>query len=425
VQIEIINTGSELMLGRVLNSHQQWLCRQLSDHGYCVARQVAVADEAEPIETALRQALGRADLILMTGGLGPTSDDRTRDRVASMLGLELVHDPEVLGRIVHFFTSRSRPMPEITRVQALVPRGASVLMNAHGTAPGLVIEVAPGLFRAAGSLIVMLPGPPRELRPMFIDQVLPLLLRRLPPVNSLVCRTLRSTGLGESRVEEIIIPHLQKLVNAGLELGYCARPGEVDLRLVARGPEATLRVAEAESIVRGLIGRHLFGVDDEEIEECIVAALRAQQKMLALAESCTGGHIANRITNAPGASAVFWGGAVSYNNEAKVTLLGVRPETLAAHGAVSEETALEMAEGIRRVANCDFGISVTGIAGPDGGSADKPVGTVFIGLADRERTRALRFINPFDRETFKHVTSQQALEMLRRRLLRSVDDARP
>jgi nicotinamide-nucleotide amidase len=425
VQIEIINTGSELMLGRVLNTHQQWLCRQLSDHGYAVARQVAVADEAKPIEAALREALGRADLILTTGGLGPTSDDRTRDSVAALLGLELVENAAVLERIVHFFASRNRPMPAATRIQAMVPRDAAVLLNAHGTAPGLVMAVPAGRFRPAASLVILLPGPPRELRPMFTGQVLPILAKRFPPAGGLVCRTLRSTGLGESRVEEIIIPHLRQLTEKGLELGYCARPGEVDLRFVARDPGAAQRVAEAESIVRGLIGTHLFGVDDQEIEECIVAALKVQQKTLALAESCTGGHIANRITNVPGASAVFWGGVVSYDNHAKVTLLGVQPETLASHGAVSEETAMEMARGIRRVANSDFGISVTGIAGPDGGSAEKPVGTVFIGLADRERTRAMRFINSFDRETFKHVTSQQAFEMLRRRLHRSAGDTRP
>ena len=414
VQIEIINTGSELMLGRVLNTHQQWLCRQLSDLGYVVARQLAISDEGPEIQAAIRESLARADLTLTTGGLGPTSDDRTRDLVAELLGVELVRNNEVLERIIHFFASRQRPMPESTKVQALVPRGATVLMNAHGTAPGLVIEVPAGKFRSAATLLVMLPGPPRELRPMFTEQVVPLLKQRLPCETEFVCRVLKTTGLGESRVEEIIAPELKRLTDAGLELGYCARTGEVDVRFVARGCGARESVAEAESIVRRLIGDQVFGVDDEQLETTIVRLLTEGKRTLALAESCTGGYITNRITNVPGASAVLWGGVVSYANEAKSKWLGVTEATLAAHGAVSKATAREMVEGARRISGADFAISVTGVAGPDGGTGDKPVGTVFVGFADANGSRVYKFINPFDRETFKYVTSQQALEILRR-----------
>jgi nicotinamide-nucleotide amidase len=417
VQIEIINTGSELMLGRVLNTHQQWLCRKLADLGYVVTRQVAISDDSDQIRNAVRESLERADLIITTGGLGPTSDDRTRDLVAALLGEDLVRDDVVLDRIIQFFTSRKRPMPESTRVQALVPRGAIVLMNAHGTAPGLVLEVPAATFRKGPTLLIMLPGPPRELRPMFTEQVAPLLQQRVPCEVEFVCRTLKTTGLGESRVEEMVVPHLKHLTDAGLELGYCGRTGEVDLRLVARGRGAGQNVSEAETIVRRLIGRHVFGVDEESLEGNLVHALAAQGKTLALAESCTGGYIANRITNVPGASAVLWGGAVSYANDAKIKLLGVSEETLAEHGAVSEATARQMAEGARRVGKTDFALSVTGIAGPDGGSPDKPVGTVFVGLAGPLETTVRRFFNPFDRETFKYVTSQQALDMLRRSLL--------
>ncbi len=413
MQIEIINTGSELMLGRVLNTHQQWLCRKLSDLGYVVSRQVAIADDGDQIQNAVRESLARADLIITTGGLGPTSDDRTRDLVASLLGVELECNDEVLDRIVQFFTSRKRPMPESTRVQALVPRGAYVLMNPHGTAPGLMMEVPAGRFRAGNTLLIMLPGPPRELRPMFTEQVTPLLQQRFPCEIDFVCRTLKTTGLGESRVEEIVVPHLNHLTQDGLDLGYCSRTGEVDLRLVARGGGARDKVSEAETIVRRLIGRHVFGVDEDNLEGILVHALAAQGKTLALAESCTGGFIAHRITNVPGASGVLWGGAVSYANTAKIKLLGVKEETIARHGAVSEATAREMAEGARRVGNTDFALSVTGIAGPDGGTPDKPVGTVFAGLAGPLETTVKRFFNPFDRETFKYVTSQQALELLR------------
>jgi nicotinamide-nucleotide amidase len=417
VQIEIINIGSELMLGRVLNTHQQWLCRQLTDLGYTVARQLAVADESVPVQAAMRESLGRADLIIVTGGLGPTSDDLTRDFIAGLLGVELNCNEEVLAHITHFFTSRKRPMPESTKIQAQVPRGALVLMNANGTAPGLILSVAAGKFREKPTWIVMLPGPPRELRPMFSDQVVPWLRQTLPVEVEFVCRTLKTTGLGESRVEEIIAPHLKHLTDAGLTLGYCARVGEVDLRFVAQGCRAQQNVNEAEALTRRLIGDHIFGVDDDELEEGVVRLLTKRKQTLALAESCTGGFIAHRITNVPGASAILWGGAVSYANEAKVKILGVNLATLEKFGAVSEETAREMAMGALEVSRADFALSVTGIAGPDGGTAEKPVGTVFIGLATGQGVTAKRFLNRFDRETFKYVTSQQALEMLRRSVL--------
>ena len=416
MQTEIINTGSELMLGRVLNTHQQWLCRQLSDLGYGVTRQVAVSDEGSRIQTAVRESLVRADLIITTGGLGPTSDDRTRDLIAEMLGADLVCNEEILSCITHFFTSRQRRMPESTKIQAMIPRGAVVLMNAHGTAPGLIMQVPSGKFRAAATWLVMLPGPPRELRPMFTEQIVPWLRDTLPCESEFVCRTLKTTGLGESRVEELIAPHLKHLTDAGLELGYCARVGEVDLRFVARGCGAAQNVAEAESISRRLMADFIYGADDDQLETVIVRLLTDRKQTLALAESCTGGFIANRITNVPGASAVLWGGAVSYANEAKTKWLGVNPATLATHGAVSEATAREMAEGARRIAGSDFAISVTGIAGPDGGTPEKPVGTVFIGMATPQSITVQKFQNRFDRETFKYVTSQQALEMLRREL---------
>jgi nicotinamide-nucleotide amidase len=263
----------------------------------------------------------------------------------------------------------------------------------------------------------MLPGPPRELRPMFLEQVVPLLAKYFPLAAPFVCRTLKTTGLGESLVEERIAGPLQALTKAGLELGYCARVGEVDVRFTARGERASQMVDEAERVARGLLGDLIFAVDDDSLEAVIIGLLKEREKTLALAESCTGGGIANRLTNVPGASAVLLAGLVTYSNEAKQSLLGVRAETLAAHGAVSEAIAREMAEGARRQTGADYAISVTGIAGPGGGSADKPVGTVWMALADAAGTLTQRRLNSFDRETFKYVTTQQGLEMLRRRLL--------
>jgi len=417
--VELINTGSELMLGRVLNTHQQWLYRQLADLGYVVTRQVAVADTAREIEQAVREALARADLVVTTGGLGPTSDDLTRDLIAQLLAKNLREDAAVLAHIKEFFEVRQRPMPERTRVQALVPEGALVLANPHGTAPGLAMEVRPNPFRNEGrpSWLILLPGPPRELRPMFIASVAPLLRRVLPPASVFVCRTLRTTGIGESVVQEKIGGPLERLVGAGLEVGYCSRPGQVDVRVAGRGGQGERLVVEAEGVVRARLGSHIFGVEIEELEEVIIRLLTERKQTLALAESCTGGWITNLLTNVPGASAVLLAGLVTYSNAAKQKFLGVRAKTLAQHGAVSQAVAREMAQGARLRTKADYALSVTGIAGPTGGTPDKPVGTVFIGLASEVEFGLEQHFNPYDRETFKQVTAQQALDLLRQTVL--------
>jgi competence/damage-inducible protein CinA-like protein len=417
VNIQIINTGRELMLGRVLNTHQQWLCRQLANRGYLVNRQVAIDDSGPAIQEAVRDALARADLIITTGGLGPTSDDRTRDLIADLLGLRLVEDRRVVEHIERFFAARNRACPGRVKVQAQVPEGARVLLNVNGTAPGLVIETS-GLDPSRPRiLLVMLPGPPRELRPMYTEQVLGLIEERFPLENPFAFRLLRSTGLGESLVEEKLSRPLEPLIKAGLDPGYCARPGEVDIQLLARGERAVHLVNEAERTVRDLMGELIFGVDEEQLETVLVRLLTERNLKVAVAESCTGGCIANRLTNVPGASEVFVASLVTYSNQAKERFLGVRPETLARHGAVSEAVAREMAQGALDRTGADLAVSVTGIAGPGGGSEEKPVGTVFIGLATAEEVKAGRFQNPYDRETFKYVTSQQALEWLRRTVL--------
>ena len=405
------------MLGRVLNTHQQWICRQLADMGWVVQRQVAVADTGKEICAAVREAFERADLVIVTGGLGPTSDDLTRELIAEMLGRQLVMNDEIRKEIARFFTSRNRPQPARTEVQALVPEGAIVLPNSHGTAPGLGIEVPTGIYRRARSWLIMLPGPPRELRPMWTQHVVPLLKREFASPEDFVCRTLKTTGIGESRVEEIIVKHLDEQVRDGLEIGYCARTGEVDIRFVCQGPDASACVAAAEKITRRLLRDHVYGVDDEQLETVIVRLLTERKQTLAFAESCTGGFMSNRITNVPGASAVLLAGLVTYSNEAKQQFLAVSPSTLQEHGAVSEAVAREMAEGARLRTGADYAISVTGIAGPSGGTPEKPVGTVFIGLATPTATRVVHKVNAFDRETFKYVTSQQALEILRRAIL--------
>jgi nicotinamide-nucleotide amidase len=407
MNVEIVNTGSELMLGRVLNTHQQFLCRRFADLGHVVTRQVAVADAGSEIQNAVREALGRADLIITTGGLGPTSDDLTRELIAELLGKKLVKNPAALAHIENFFAKRGRPRPAKTDVETFVPEGAEVFLNATGTAPGLAMKIG-----SDTKWLVMLPGPPRELRPMFDNQVVPLLKREFA-AEIFICRTLLTTGIGESRVQEFIEAELQPFVARGLGVGYCARPGAVDVRLVAGGVNAEKLVGEAEAVVQKILGANIFGFDDDEIEAVVIGLLRARKKTLALAESCTGGLIASRVTDVPGASEVFLGGVVSYANSAKEKLFGVRAETLRQHGAVSEAVAREMALGAREKFGSDFAIAVTGIAGPSGGTADKPVGTVFIALASAAGVEAKKFLNVWSRATFKQVTATQALEWLR------------
>ncbi len=414
--VELINTGSELMLGRVLNTHAQWLGRQLSDLGYSLVRQVAVPDTGADIQQAVRESLGRSRIVIVTGGLGPTSDDITRQLIAELLGRKLVLDERVLGEIREFFRTRNRPMTPNNEVQALAPEGALVLYNPNGTAPGLAMEVAPNPFAATPAWLFMLPGPPRELRPMFSEQVVPLLRAKCPLESEVSCATWRTTGLGESALAQRMEERLAALKDQGVELGYCAHYGAVDVRVIARGTGALQLTQEAGEVIRDELGEAIFGRDDDTLELVVVRELTERHQTLAVAESCTGGAIAHRLTNIPGASAPFLGGFVTYSNEAKQKFLGVQAETLARHGAVSEETAREMAEGARRALGSDYALAVTGIAGPTGGTDAKPVGTVFIALASADKTIVLRQLNRWDREAFKAVTGNQALELLRRTL---------
>ena len=413
MNVELVNTGSELMLGRVLNTHQQWLCRRLADLGHVVTRQVAIADTGREIQNAVREALSRADLVITTGGLGPTSDDITRELIAELLGKKLVKNLAVQAHIEKFFAQRGRPRPQKTDVETFVPEGAEVFLNATGTAPGLAIPIGNRNSENKNpQWLVMLPGPPRELRPMFDQQIVPLLHREFA-AETFVCRTLRTSGIGESRVQEFVEAALQPVVARGLEVGYCARPGAVDVRLTASGADAKELVAEGARIVQTILGASIYGFDDDEMETVVVRQLIARRKTLALAESCTGGALADQVTDVPGASEIFLGGVVSYANTAKEKLLGVRAETLAAHGAVSEAVAREMAVGVREKFGADFALAVTGIAGPGGGTPEKPVGTVYISLASAAGVDVKKFNNVWDRATFKQVTAMQALDWLR------------
>ena len=417
MEIELINTGSELLLGRVLNTHQQWLGEKLAHTGYTLSRQVTVPDTAEAICEAVQVALGRADLVITTGGLGPTSDDITRERISEMLGKPLHRDESIAAQIAGFFARRNRPMPESVLVQAQVPKGAQVFQNENGTAPGLAMEVSEIGDANALAWLVMLPGPPRELRPMAENQILPFVQKTFPLAEAFHCRTLRSMGIGESMVEDQLLDRLRPLMDQGLDLGFCARTGQVDIRLCGQGDAMPDLIAEAEAMIRSEIGKTIYGTNEDSIAKVVVDELIAKRETVAVAESCTGGFIGHHITGVPGASAVFLGGVLSYSNELKEKLLGVKSETLAAHGAVSKPVAMEMAEGVCAATGADHALSVTGIAGPGGGTVEKPVGTVWLGLASKGRDPlAIRKFHPYDRETFKQASVNQSLELLRRRI---------
>ena len=405
MDIEIINTGSELLLGRVLNSHGQWFGTELFAMGLRVQRQCTVPDDA--IHDALAEAVGRADVVLVTGGLGPTSDDITREATAKVMGLELIEDEAALRSLEAFFAEREREMAPDNRRQAQVPCGADVLPNANGTAPGIYIP--PRLNKAANCAVFLLPGPPRELYPIFRDEVVPR-LRSLAGIESMdEMLELRFTGIGESEIHRKVDAELARI--DGLEVGYCARPGEVDVRLIGASP--------AVEAGRVMLLEHFesacFSSGGMSLESVVVEKLAARGWVMVTAESCTGGMIANRITNVSGASDVFQRGFVTYSNEAKLELLGVSESSLAARGAVSEEVAREMAEGALRVAGADVAVAVTGIAGPTGGSDEKPVGTVYLAVAVRGgEVRVKRQLHRRAREEFKLSVSQAALDMVRR-----------
>lgn len=409
MQAEVINTGSELLLGLVVNTHLAYLAGELAPCGITIARQVCVPD-GPPIKEALDRALDRAEVVFTTGGLGPTTDDITREAAAELLGLPLVPDESILSGIRERFARRGLPMAERVARQAMVPVGTEVLPNPNGTAPGLYFPPTVLGNRRAQHLF-LLPGPPRELRPMTMDYVLPKLRAVLPPTAQRERRIYRLTGIGESQVEERIGKELEE--RGEFEVGYCARPSEVDFRLV--GPAEALAKVEPE--IRAVLGEWIYS-DGDTLEAAIVRLLSDKKLTLAVAESCTGGSLAGRITDVPGSSNVFLAGYVTYANEAKEITLGVPEDLLAAHGAVSEPVAAAMAEGARRVSGADFALSTTGIAGPGGGTESKPVGTVYIGLASAGHpTVVRRCYFPLDRVTFKHMATSAALDLLRRQVL--------
>ena len=406
VQIEIINTGSELLLGNVQNTHGAWLGRELFRLGLRVARQITIPDGLV-IEQTLAESIRRSDVVIVTGGLGPTSDDITREATAAVLGCDLIEDEAAMRSLEAFFATRKKVMAPTNRKQAQIPVGADVLPNGNGTAPG--IYVPPRLNSVRPCAIFLLPGPPRELYPMFFAEVEPR-LRALAGVSAdRGMLEMKFTGVGESDFHQAIDDRLAAV--DGLEYGYCARISEVDLRLIGHSDV----LEQGRMIAMQAFAPQLISEGGKSLEEVVFDILREKNLTLATAESCTGGLIASRLTDVPGSSEVFTQGWVTYSNRAKVDQLGVSEESLTRWGAVSEVVAVEMAEGALARSGSDVAVAITGIAGPGGGTAEKPVGTAWLALARKNHTTVTeKVFHLRDRNGFKKAASQSALDLIRR-----------
>ncbi len=414
MKIEIINTGSELLLGSTLNTHGAWLGQRLIEMGLRVQRLITVPD-GDPIRSAIKDSMAASDVIIVTGGLGPTSDDITREATAEALGVELIQDEHALRCVEAYFEKLNRPMTPSNLKQAQHPCGADVLPNDHGTAPGVYVPPRLGTKdEKKGCAIFLLPGPPHEMHAMYDTEVAPRLRAMIDIPEDFGVSCVKFSGVGESRFQDDLDA---KLVALGgdtetLEVGYCARPGELDLRLIG---SQLLRNAAAEMAI-DTYPESFVSRGDNSLEKTVVDLLANLNLKLTLIESCTGGRIASRVTDISGASQVLTHGYVTYSNDAKSQLVGVKDETLSQYGAVSQEVAMEMAKGALVQSKADISISVTGVAGPTGGTEGKPVGTVWIGISRMEggeiMTSAVKKYYPQGREVFKQLVSQAAFMMI-------------
>jgi nicotinamide-nucleotide amidase len=412
-QVEIITIGDELLLGFTLDTNGAHLARELAAVGIEVSRRVTVRDDGDAIADAVREALDRTGAVITTGGLGPTSDDHSKAAVARVFGREMRLDTEHLAWMEARWQTRfRRPLPASNRGQALLPDGARKLTNNHGSAPGVWIEDDRGRW------VAMLPGVPREMRGMLADTLLPLLRTRGGADIVVQSRTLRTTGVAESMLADWIDGIEGGF--AGLDLAYLPSPDGVDLRLTARGVaarEADEALERAARQLKDRIGISIYGEGDADLAAVVLDMCRLAGLRVAVGESCTGGLVGARLTAIPGSSDVVVGGVIAYGNELKVTLLGVDPADMAAHGAVSEQVVRQMASGARSATRAQVGLAVTGIAGPTGGTPDKPVGTVWI-AADVEgdiRSAGLRLWG--DRDEIRRRSAQAVLDVARRALL--------
>lgn len=419
MRVELITIGDELLLGFTLDSNGAHLARELAAIGVSIARRTSVGDEGAAIAAVVREALDRTGAVITTGGLGPTSDDLTKPSIAAVFGRGMRMDAEILEALRARWIAKGwgSELPKTNEQQALVPEGATILTNRHGSAPGIWLEDDRGRW------VAMLPGVPREMRGMFKEEVLPRVATRVSAVGSagaaqvVVSRTIRTTGIAESALADLITPIASTL--AGLSLAYLPNWPGVDLRLTVRGlaaDAARSRLDAAEASLGATIGNVVYGSGDDDLAEVVLNLCREQGLAIAVAESCTGGLLGSRITAIPGSSHLFLGGVIAYSNEVKATHLGVGDDTLIKFGAVSEETAREMASGVRARYRADVAMAITGIAGPGGGTPEKPVGTVCVAVDLRGTLTSSKRQMVGDREEVRQRSAQWALDLLRRRL---------
>jgi nicotinamide-nucleotide amidase len=413
VRCEIIGVGTELLLGQIVNTNAAWIGQRLADVGWDCLRHTVVGDNTERIAEAIREALGRADAVILTGGLGPTQDDVTREALAEVAGVALVRRPELEAWLRERFGGMGvQRMAEMNLRQADVPEGARTIDNPRGTAPGLIMEID-------GRPVYAVPGVPREMEGMLEQVVLPDLAARAGEGRAIASRTLRTAGVGESRLAERLTPMWEEVgTGRQVTMAYLASPGEVRVRLTAVGrtrEEALAEIAPVEARVREELGDIVYGTDDKTLEAVVGRLLRERGLTLATAESLTGGLLGGRITGIPGASDYYLGGVVAYATDAKASRLGVDPDLLAADGPVSEPVAAAMAEGARKAFGADLGLAATGVAGPTEQSGRR-VGTLCLGVADAVGTATRTLTAPGDRTQIRLWTTTVALDLARRRL---------
>lgn len=408
---EILSVGTELLLGDILNTNARFLSQELAALGFSVLRQSTVGDNPTRLSAMVREALTRSDILIATGGLGPTADDITKEVCCEVLGFSLVYDETILDTLTAYFVTRQLRMPESNKKQALIPVGGTVFRNGNGTAPGLACE-------KDGKCIIMLPGPPREMVPMFQNEVIPFLKKYSD--GAIVSHTVKTFGIGESAMAERVGDLLWQ---ANPTVAPYAKDGETMLRVTARAPsenEAHALCMKTIERILPLLGDSVYGVDADSLQQKAVELLLEKGLKVAIAESCTAGYTAKRLTDIPGVSRVFDCGVITYSNAIKTKLLGVREDTLTAYGAVSEQTAAEMARGVRALAGADIGIGITGIAGPQSDDSGKPAGLSFIALADKDTVEIEKVETgrADDREYNRFITASRALNQLRLYLLK-------
>lgn len=404
--VELISTGSEILLGDQVNTNVSWLAQELNHLGYTVAYQTVVGDNWKRMEEAFGIASKRADLVLVTGGLGPTQGDITRDVLARFLGVDLVFMPEAMAVVENGFARINRPLTEVSRREAILPQGAGIFHNPIGIAPGLTCE-------KAGKTYVLMPGPPGEMKAMFKEEVIPFLMNHFGDQGCIQSHRYAVYDLPESVLESTFMDLVKAQSNP--TIAFLIKQGFIELRITAKGAskeEVEALLAPWDQLIASRLGNHLGRSLDYPMEDLLKSLLQGSGKMVATAESCTSGLVGKRLGNTPGSSEYFNGGIISYSNEVKAGVLGVDEELLATYGAVSEPVARAMAQGACKVTRSTYAVSTTGIAGPGGGSPEKPVGLVWFGLAGPHGTKSYKRVFIGNREDIRQSAAESALYFL-------------